>query len=98
MINIGAGRTVKWTQDTYNLRVPAGKVLGNCTIFVSSPTQDHYHKMIELTSQARKAYEMMVSNLEESVQKEPGEENETQQLMEPPLDTPEAEEPEYSKI
>lgn len=84
------------------------KALGRCVnkavpvslvgIFNYDGAQDHYHKMIELTSQARKAYEMMVSNLEESVQKEPGEENETQQLMEPPLDTPEAEEPEYIKV
>lgn len=62
------------------------------------PTQDHYHKMIELTAQARKAYEVMITSLEGSSQEQPGEENETQQHMEPPLEPPEAEEPEYSKM
>lgn len=70
--------------------------------FVLLLTQDHYHKMIELTSQARKAYEVMIANLEvnclgEELGEE-GEDNEAQQHMEPPLDTPEAEEPEYSKM
>lgn len=54
--------------------------------------------MIELTSQARKAYEVMIADHEESSQEQPGEENKTQQHVEQPLDTPEAEEPEYSKI
>lgn len=54
--------------------------------------------MIELTSQARKAYEVMIENLEVSSQEQLGEENETPLHMEPALDTPEAEEPEYSKI
>lgn len=72
--------------------------IGQLYNFVLSPTQDHYHKMIELTSQARKAYEVMIANLEVSSQEQSGEENETQQHMEPPLATPEAEEPEYSKI
>lgn len=62
------------------------------------PTQDHYHKMIELTSQARKAYEVMIANLEVSSQEQPEEEDEVQQDEAPPLDTQEGEEPEYSKI
>ena len=32
--------------------------------------QDHYHKMIELSSEARTAYEVMVSSLEQSDQAE----------------------------
>ncbi|XP_060739274.1 selenocysteine insertion sequence-binding protein 2-like isoform X1 [Tachysurus vachellii] len=84
------------------------KSLGRCVnkavpvslvgIFNYDGAQDHYHKMIELTSQARKAYEVMIGNVEVSLQEQPGEEDETPQHMEPPLDTPEAEEPEYIKI
>ncbi|XP_053337652.1 selenocysteine insertion sequence-binding protein 2-like [Clarias gariepinus] len=86
------------------------KSLGRCVnkavpvslvgIFNYDGAQDHYHKMIELTSQARKAYEEMIANLdlETSPQKQPEEENEAQQHMEPALDTPEAEEPEYIKV
>lgn len=72
--------------------------MGNLFNFVLSSKQDHYHKMIELTSQARKAYEVMIASLEVSSQEQSGEENETQQHMEPPVATPEAEEPEYSKL
>ncbi|XP_026787274.3 selenocysteine insertion sequence-binding protein 2 isoform X1 [Pangasianodon hypophthalmus] len=84
------------------------KALGRCVnkavpvslvgIFNYDGAQDHYHKMIELTSQARKDYEMMITNLEVSSQEQPGEESETQQHMEPPLDTLETEEPEYIKV
>ncbi|XP_058231369.1 selenocysteine insertion sequence-binding protein 2-like isoform X2 [Hemibagrus wyckioides] len=82
------------------------KSLGRCVnkavpvslvgIFNYDGAQDYYHKMIELTSQARKAYEVMITNLEVNCQEQLGEENEAQQHMEPPLDTPEAEEPEYT--
>lgn len=54
--------------------------------------------MIELTSQARKAYEVMIANLEVSSQEQPEEENETQPCVELPVDPVETEEPEYSKI
>ncbi|KAK3514674.1 hypothetical protein QTP70_021583 [Hemibagrus guttatus] len=84
------------------------KSLGRCVnkavpvslvgIFNYDGAQDHYHKMIELTSQARKAYEVMIANLEVNSQEQLGDENEAQQHMEPPLDTPEAEEPEYIKV
>ncbi|XP_034026843.1 selenocysteine insertion sequence-binding protein 2-like isoform X2 [Thalassophryne amazonica] len=52
------------------------KALGRCVskcvpvslvgIFNYDGAQDYYHKMIELTSKARKAYEMMVSSLEQT--------------------------------
>ncbi|KAJ8285575.1 hypothetical protein GJAV_G00028400 [Gymnothorax javanicus] len=52
------------------------KALGRCVnkavpvslvgIFNYDGAQDHYHNMIELSSQARKAYEVMIANLEKS--------------------------------
>ncbi|KAI5088273.1 selenocysteine insertion sequence-binding protein 2-like, partial [Silurus meridionalis] len=84
------------------------KALGRCVskavpvslvgIFNYDGAQDHYHKMIELTSQARKAYEVMIANIEVSSQGQLEEETETQQHVEPPVDSPEAEEPEYIKV
>ncbi|XP_034452162.1 selenocysteine insertion sequence-binding protein 2-like [Hippoglossus hippoglossus] len=56
------------------------KALGRCVnkavpvslvgIFNYDGAQDHYHKMIELSSEARRAYEVMVSSLEQSDQAE----------------------------
>ncbi|XP_017546532.1 selenocysteine insertion sequence-binding protein 2 isoform X2 [Pygocentrus nattereri] len=84
------------------------KSLGRCVnkavpvslvgIFNYDGAQDHYHKMIELTSQARKAYEVMIANLEVTSQEEQGEENERAQNTEPPAELLAAEEPEYIKI
>ncbi|XP_072521015.1 selenocysteine insertion sequence-binding protein 2 isoform X2 [Salminus brasiliensis] len=81
------------------------KSLGRCVnkavpvslvgIFNYDGAQDHYHKMIELTSQARKAYEVMIANLEVTSQEQQGEENENTESMSEPLAT---EEPEYIKI
>ncbi|KAL6465447.1 hypothetical protein MHYP_G00255800 [Metynnis hypsauchen] len=81
------------------------KSLGRCVnkavpvslvgIFNYDGAQDHYHKMIELTSQARKAYEVMIANLEVTSQEEQGEENETSQNTESPAELLAAEEPEY---
>lgn len=85
------------------------KSLGRCVnkavpvslvgIFNYDGAQDYYHKMIELTSQARKAYEVMIANLEETCQEQQEEENDllqntTESISEPPA----AEEPEYIKI
>ncbi|TSM85965.1 Selenocysteine insertion sequence-binding protein 2 [Bagarius yarrelli] len=84
------------------------KSLGRCVskavpvslvgIFNYDGAQDHYHRMIELTSQARKAYEVMLANLEVNSQMQPEEETETQEHIEPLLDTLEAEEPDYIKV
>ncbi|KAG9261827.1 selenocysteine insertion sequence-binding protein 2 [Astyanax mexicanus] len=88
------------------------KSLGRCVnkavpvslvgIFNYDGAQDHYHKMIELTSQARKAYEVMISSLEVPSEEQQEEENDalqnaiesTESIPEPPA----AEEPEYIKI
>ncbi|XP_072243604.1 selenocysteine insertion sequence-binding protein 2 [Leuresthes tenuis] len=90
------------------------KVLGRCVnkavpvslvgIFNYDGAQDYYHKMIELSSEARRAYEVMVSSLEQSGQPdtelEPNaEELEKNSLAEEPNPGPNAsEEPEYMKI
>ncbi|XP_026858723.2 selenocysteine insertion sequence-binding protein 2 isoform X1 [Electrophorus electricus] len=83
------------------------KSLGRCVnkavpvslvgIFNYDGAQDHYHKMIQLTSQARKDYETLIANLEDNSQDQ-GEEAEKQQNIEPPSDPSEEEEPEYNKI
>ncbi|XP_066510152.1 selenocysteine insertion sequence-binding protein 2-like isoform X1 [Hoplias malabaricus] len=80
------------------------KSLGRCVskavpvslvgIFNYDGAQDHYHKMIELTSQARKEYELMMTNLEMSPDEQQEEETETPQNTEPPA----TEEPEYIRI
>lgn len=53
--------------------------------------------MIELTSQARRAYEVMIANVEVTLEEQQGEE-ETPQNMETPSESPATEEPEYSRF
>uniref|UniRef100_UPI0037E7C88B selenocysteine insertion sequence-binding protein 2 n=1 Tax=Semicossyphus pulcher TaxID=241346 RepID=UPI0037E7C88B len=93
------------------------KALGRCVnkavpvslvgIFNYDGAQDFYHKMIELSSEARTAYEVMVSSLEETGQAEAEQEvNIDEELQasyladeaEPSPDTTQPEEPEYMKI
>lgn len=70
-----------------------------CGYGLSLILQDHYHKMIELSSEARRAYEVMIENLELTSQEE--QENQADQLSTGTLSSPpacsETEEPEYSK-
>ncbi|KAM3867661.1 selenocysteine insertion sequence-binding protein 2-like [Diretmus argenteus] len=90
------------------------KALGRCVnkavpvslvgIFNYDGAQDYYHKMIELSSEARTAYEVMVENVELTGQAEAGQEA-NQQLsrlslvQEPqPADPTQPEEPEYIKL
>ncbi|XP_061116963.1 selenocysteine insertion sequence-binding protein 2-like [Conger conger] len=83
------------------------KALGRCVnkavpvslvgIFNYDGAQDHYHNMIELSSQARKAYEVMIANLENSAEEEkkiPVDEHSLDTTVSPL----ENEEPEYIKI
>ncbi|XP_062873674.1 selenocysteine insertion sequence-binding protein 2-like [Trichomycterus rosablanca] len=84
------------------------KSLGRCVskavpvslvgIFNYDGAQDHYHKMIELTSQARQAYEVMVTNLEANSHEQQEVENENEQETEPQAEPLAVEEPEYIKI
>ncbi|XP_059192436.1 selenocysteine insertion sequence-binding protein 2-like isoform X2 [Centropristis striata] len=90
------------------------KALGRCVnkavpvslvgIFNYDGAQDFYHKMIELTSEARKAYEEMLLSLEQPDQAEAEEAANTEEelqissLAEPGPDTTQPEEPEYIKI
>ncbi|KAM7415804.1 hypothetical protein PAMA_018049 [Pampus argenteus] len=92
------------------------KALGRCVnkavpvslvgIFNYDGAQDYYHKMIELSSEARKAYEVMVSSLEQSDQSEAEQAANIEELqinslslaVEPDHDTTEPEKPEYIKI
>nr|XP_055056736.1 selenocysteine insertion sequence-binding protein 2-like [Misgurnus anguillicaudatus]XP_055056737.1 selenocysteine insertion sequence-binding protein 2-like [Misgurnus anguillicaudatus] len=77
------------------------KALGRCVskavpvslvgIFNYDGAQDHYHKMIELSSEARTAYEVMIANLEAS----PQDQEQEEETSEEPSGT---EEPEYIKI
>ncbi|XP_051956413.1 selenocysteine insertion sequence-binding protein 2-like isoform X2 [Xyrauchen texanus] len=80
------------------------KALGRCVnkavpvslvgIFNYDGAQDLYHKMVELSAEARKAYEvMMIANIESASQ-----EQEEVQEVEPPVEPSEPEEPEYIKI
>ncbi|XP_036382520.1 selenocysteine insertion sequence-binding protein 2-like isoform X2 [Megalops cyprinoides] len=83
------------------------KALGRCVnkavpvslvgIFNYDGAQDHYHKMIELSSQARKAYEMMIANVEKSLQDQQ-ENHADEQNSHSTVDSTESEEPEYIKI
>ncbi|KAF3695502.1 Selenocysteine insertion sequence-binding protein 2 [Channa argus] len=93
------------------------KALGRCVnkavpvslvgIFNYDGAQDCYHKMIELSSEARRAYEVMVTSLEQTEQAEPeqAEDNE-EELQISSLgkkadaipDTTQVEEPEYIKV
>lgn len=59
---------------------------------IMSHQQDHYHKMIELSAEARKAYEVMIANVETSSQ----EQLEEQLEVETPEEPSGTEEPEYS--
>ncbi|XP_052411539.1 selenocysteine insertion sequence-binding protein 2 isoform X2 [Carassius gibelio] len=80
------------------------KALGRCVnkavpvslvgIFNYDGAQDHYHKMIELSAEARKAYEVMIANLEAVSQ----EEQEEQEEVEPSGEPSGTEEPEYMKV
>ncbi|XP_047448053.1 selenocysteine insertion sequence-binding protein 2-like [Mugil cephalus] len=90
------------------------KALGRCVnkavpvslvgIFNYDGAQDYYHKMIELSSEARTAYEVMVSSLEQRDQTEQEvnpEDLQSNILFEeakPGPDTTQADEPEYIKI
>ncbi|XP_071396755.1 selenocysteine insertion sequence-binding protein 2 [Centroberyx affinis] len=93
------------------------KALGRCVnkavpvslvgIFNYDGAQDYYHKMIELSSEARRAYEVMVENLELTGQAEEQEEDLQEQQFsslslaqepEPGPDTMQPEEPEYIKV
>ncbi|KAG7481596.1 hypothetical protein MATL_G00068390 [Megalops atlanticus] len=83
------------------------KALGRCVnkavpvslvgIFNYDGAQDHYHKMIELSSQARKAYEVMIANVEKSLQDQQ-ESHADEQNSHSTVDSTESEEPEYIKI
>ncbi|KAM4616970.1 selenocysteine insertion sequence-binding protein 2-like isoform 2-T2 [Polymixia lowei] len=90
------------------------KALGRCVnkavpvslvgIFNYDGAQDFYHQMIELSSEARRAYEVMVDNLELTGQTEPDQEENPSTELEPgpdatqPEDPEEPEEPEYIKL
>lgn len=93
------------------------KALGRCVnkavpvslvgIFNYDGAQDFYHKMIELSSEARKAYETMVSSLEQTGQEEAEEAGNNEEELqisspaeeaEPSPDPTQPEEPEYMKI
>uniref|UniRef100_A0A3P8T1C5 SECIS binding protein 2 n=1 Tax=Amphiprion percula TaxID=161767 RepID=A0A3P8T1C5_AMPPE len=93
------------------------KALGRCVnkavpvslvgIFNYDGAQNYYHKMIELSSEARTAYEVMVSSLEQRDQAEAEQEANTEELQinslaDEPQPGPDAtqppEEPEYIKI
>ncbi|XP_031705455.1 selenocysteine insertion sequence-binding protein 2 isoform X1 [Anarrhichthys ocellatus] len=93
------------------------KALGRCVskavpvslvgIFNYDGAQDFYHKMIELSSDARRAYEVMVSSLEQTGQVDAEEAVDIEEKLqisslseeaEPGPDTTQPEEPEYIKI
>nr|XP_046241349.1 selenocysteine insertion sequence-binding protein 2-like [Scatophagus argus] len=93
------------------------KALGRCVnkavpvslvgIFNYDGAQDFYHKMIELSSEARRAYEVMVSSLEQTGQAEAEQGVNTEEELqdsspaeeaEPSPDVTPSEEPEYIKI
>ncbi|XP_006790099.1 selenocysteine insertion sequence-binding protein 2-like isoform X2 [Neolamprologus brichardi] len=83
------------------------KALGRCVnkavpvtlvgIFNYDGAQDYYHKMIELSSEARAAYEGMVSSVEQRDQAEAELETNTEEPV-PDPDVTEPEEPQYIKI
>ncbi|XP_030593112.1 selenocysteine insertion sequence-binding protein 2 isoform X2 [Archocentrus centrarchus] len=83
------------------------KALGRCVnkavpvslvgIFNYDGAQDYYHKMIELSSEARRAYEAMISSLDQSDQAETELEAKTEEPA-PDLVITQPEEPEYIKI
>ncbi|KAM9821984.1 selenocysteine insertion sequence-binding protein 2-like isoform 1-T2 [Syngnathus typhle] len=72
-------------------------------IFNYDGAQDYYHQMIELSSEARRAYEEMLVSVEQSVQAECGdgnfsEEHSTAKLIQPEELEPECQEPEYRQL
>nr|XP_043881853.1 selenocysteine insertion sequence-binding protein 2-like [Solea senegalensis] len=83
------------------------KALGRCVnkavpvsvvgVFNYDGAQDHYHKMIELSSEARGAYDVMVSSLEQKNHAEEAELHISCQA-EPCADSTHPEEPEYIKL
>ncbi|KAG9354417.1 hypothetical protein JZ751_001126 [Albula glossodonta] len=84
------------------------KALGRCVnkavpvslvgIFNYDGAQDHYHKMIELSSQARKAYELMVANSENTEQEQQEQIRVNEKNYDSTVEPSEIEEPEYIKI
>ncbi|XP_070690338.1 selenocysteine insertion sequence-binding protein 2 [Pempheris klunzingeri] len=89
------------------------KALGRCVnkavpvslvgIFNYDGAQDFYHKMIELSSEARRAYEVMVMSLEQTGQAEAEEEGNTEEELQvsslaEDAETTQPEEPEYIKV
>ncbi|XP_029366174.1 selenocysteine insertion sequence-binding protein 2 isoform X2 [Echeneis naucrates] len=85
------------------------KALGRCVnkavpvslvgIFNYDGAQDYYHKMIELSSEARKAYEVMVSSLDQAEQTVNTEELQISSLAEEAApDSTQPDEPDYIKI
>lgn len=74
----------------------------------SLPSQDHYHKMIELSSEARRAYEVMMSSLEQMDETEEEQAADVEELQMNKLggsgapehigDATQPEEPDYSKF
>ncbi|XP_046872044.1 selenocysteine insertion sequence-binding protein 2-like isoform X2 [Hypomesus transpacificus] len=85
------------------------KALGRCVnkavpvslvgVFNYDGAQDHYHKMIELSSEARRAYEVMIENLEMTSQAEQEDlEAHPNTEPQPPPCSEEVEEPEYIKL
>ncbi|XP_056143259.1 selenocysteine insertion sequence-binding protein 2-like [Lampris incognitus] len=84
------------------------KALGRCVnkavpvslvgIFNYDGAQDHYHKMIELSSEARRAYEVMVENLEQADHEESPNELQPSTEEQPCPDATQPEEPEYIKL
>ncbi|XP_058492587.1 selenocysteine insertion sequence-binding protein 2-like isoform X2 [Solea solea] len=89
------------------------KALGRCVnkavpvsvvgVFNYDGAQDHYHKMIELSSEARGAYDVMVSSLEQKNHAEEAElhiscQAEEAEEAEPCADSTHPEEPEYIKL
>lgn len=59
--------------------------------------QDFYHKMIELSSEARMAYEVMLSNLEQASVEEELQTSPVAEKIEPSSGDTQPEQPEYSK-
>ncbi|XP_041643291.1 selenocysteine insertion sequence-binding protein 2-like isoform X2 [Cheilinus undulatus] len=82
------------------------KALGHCVNKAVPVSLDFYHKMIELSSEARQAYEVMVSSLEQSEQAEEEQTANTKEELEvsslteavPSAEPTQLEEPEYIKI
>ncbi|XP_056889539.1 selenocysteine insertion sequence-binding protein 2-like [Takifugu flavidus] len=67
-------------------------------IFNYDGAQDFYHKMIELSSEARTAYEVMLSNLEQTDAEEAQQTSPLAEKVETSSGDPQPEEPEYLKI